>query len=84
MQQGPDVKVYAQMTDGQERIASLVGQIHAVQVDGVAKIGAKLGDAHLCVQLVAQVSFGAAGHKILARGKLQHHHHPNNKQQHQG
>ena len=84
VQQRPDVDIYAQVAHREQRVAPLVRQVHAVEVDSVAEIGAKLPDAYFRLKLFAQVAFGPAGHKILPGGQLQQHYHRNNEHQQQG
>ena len=72
------------MAHRQQGVAPLVGQVHAVEVDGVAEIGSKLPNPYLRAQLIAQVAFGPTRHKVLTRRKLQEHDHCNNEQQNQG
>ena len=72
------------MADGKQRVAPLVFQIHPVEVDGVAEIGAEFPDSNLCLQLAAQVAFGPARHEILPGRELKHNDYRDNQQQDKG
>ena len=78
--QRPNVNVDPEVAHRQKRVALLVGQVHAVEVESVAEVRSKLPNAYLRLQLIAQVAFRLAGHKVLPRRKLQEYHHRNNEQ----
>ena len=84
VQQGPDVEVDPEVADRQQRVAPLVFQVYAVEVDGVAEVGAEFPDSHLRFELAAQVAFGFAGHKILPGRELKHYDYRDNQQQDKG
>ena len=78
--QGEDVDAHAQVAHAQQGVALLVFEVHIVEVDGVAKVGAKLPDFYFRAQLILEVALGLAGHEILRRIELKRDNNPDNEQ----
>ena len=78
VQQRPDIEAHAEVAHGEQRIALLVFEVHAIEVDGVAEIRSELTNTHFCAEFVTQIAFGPARYKILPGGQLQHHHYYDN------